>query len=139
MSSVLVHPPTRTPEPVRDVPETKYEYPGIPTTCDGAEAVVHVSQFRIVLALRGEALEPRRRIVRLVKIEEVNEYEEGTVRIGSEPPFSALRHLSGWTLQVECPLEPTAIEGAVVQVKALVEAEATRQKVSSNEDPADKR
>jgi pyruvate-ferredoxin/flavodoxin oxidoreductase len=42
MSSVLVHPPTRTPEPVREVSETKYEYPGIPTTCDGAEAVVHV-------------------------------------------------------------------------------------------------
>src|SRR5260370_27478375 len=42
MSSVLVHPPTRTPEPVREVTETKYEYPGIPTTCDGAEAVVHV-------------------------------------------------------------------------------------------------
>src|SRR3954454_13617429 len=42
MSSVLAHPPTHTPEPARDATETKYEYPGIPTTCDGAEAVVHV-------------------------------------------------------------------------------------------------
>src|SRR3981081_298876 len=42
MSSVLVHPPTRTPEPVREATGTKFEYPGIPTTCDGAEAVVHV-------------------------------------------------------------------------------------------------
>ena len=42
MSSVLVESPTRTPETVRETTETKYEYPGIPTTCDGAEAVVHV-------------------------------------------------------------------------------------------------
>src|SRR5947209_8550982 len=42
MSSVVVQPPPRTPEPVREATETKYEYPGIPTTCDGAEAVVHV-------------------------------------------------------------------------------------------------
>ena len=42
MSSVLAQAPPRTTEPVREAPETKYEYPGIPTTCDGAEAVVHV-------------------------------------------------------------------------------------------------
>src|SRR5258707_2213055 len=42
MSSVLVQPPPRVPETVNEAPETKFEYPGIPTTCDGAEAVVHV-------------------------------------------------------------------------------------------------
>ncbi len=42
MSSVLVQSPPRTPEAVREPSATKYEYPGIPTTCDGAEAVVHV-------------------------------------------------------------------------------------------------
>ncbi len=42
MSSVLAKAPPKTPEPVRESTETKYEYPGIPTTCDGAEAVVHV-------------------------------------------------------------------------------------------------
>ncbi len=42
MSSVLVEVPPRTPETLREAVETKYEYPGIPTTCDGAEAVVHV-------------------------------------------------------------------------------------------------
>ncbi len=42
MSSVLEQAPPRTLEPVREAVETKYEYPGIPTTCDGAEAVVHV-------------------------------------------------------------------------------------------------
>src|SRR5947209_5954727 len=42
MSSVVVQPPPRPPEPVRESAEAKYEYPGIPTTCDGAEAVVHV-------------------------------------------------------------------------------------------------
>src|SRR6202030_3148980 len=31
-----------TPETVERPVETKFEYPGIPTTCDGAEAVVHV-------------------------------------------------------------------------------------------------
>src|ERR1700674_2551569 len=29
-------------KPADAAPETKFEYPGIPTTCDGAEAVVHV-------------------------------------------------------------------------------------------------
>src|SRR5206468_2939357 len=42
MSSVLVPPPSKTPDTLRDKTETKFEYPGIPTTCDGAEAVVHV-------------------------------------------------------------------------------------------------
>src|SRR4051794_17211331 len=42
MSSVLVQSPPRTPETVREQTGAKYEYPGIPTTCDGAEAVVHV-------------------------------------------------------------------------------------------------
>ena len=32
----------RTPDVVKDAVEPKYEYPGMPTTCDGAEAVVHV-------------------------------------------------------------------------------------------------
>ncbi len=33
---------TRAPHPVEQGGEPKFEYPGIPTTCDGAEAVVHV-------------------------------------------------------------------------------------------------
>jgi pyruvate-ferredoxin/flavodoxin oxidoreductase len=32
----------RIPQPTEQAGETKFEYPGIPTTCDGAEAVVHV-------------------------------------------------------------------------------------------------
>src|SRR5215470_18386509 len=32
----------RIPQPVEEAAESKFEYPGIPTTCDGAEAVVHV-------------------------------------------------------------------------------------------------
>jgi pyruvate-ferredoxin/flavodoxin oxidoreductase len=42
MSSVTVKGPARTPEMIEEQAETKFEYPGIPTTCDGAEAVVHV-------------------------------------------------------------------------------------------------
>src|SRR5213592_1542687 len=42
MSQVVAERPTRTPETAPETPETKFEYPGIPTTCDGAEAVVHV-------------------------------------------------------------------------------------------------
>jgi pyruvate-ferredoxin/flavodoxin oxidoreductase len=42
MSIVAVRGPTRTPETHQEAAETKFEYPGIPTTCDGAEAVVHV-------------------------------------------------------------------------------------------------
>jgi pyruvate-ferredoxin/flavodoxin oxidoreductase len=34
--------PTRTPVPAPDAPASRSQYPGIPTTCDGAEAVVHV-------------------------------------------------------------------------------------------------
>src|SRR6266436_6014595 len=49
MSSVLVQPPRmpeqappRTREPQPETTESDFQYPGIPTTCDGAEAVVHV-------------------------------------------------------------------------------------------------
>src|SRR5687768_9560619 len=42
MSIAVAKDPVRTPKP-SDLPaDTKYPYPGIPTTCDGAEAVVHV-------------------------------------------------------------------------------------------------
>ena len=41
--SVAKHPPVdRARVPAGEPTEKKYEYPGIPTTCDGAEAVVHV-------------------------------------------------------------------------------------------------
>src|SRR5262245_47693621 len=42
MSTAVVHEPTRTRQPAEQAEETRYQYPGIPTTCDGAEAVVHV-------------------------------------------------------------------------------------------------
>jgi pyruvate-ferredoxin/flavodoxin oxidoreductase len=42
MSTVTVRKSTRTPQPQETTPEQKFQYPGIPTTCDGAEAVVHV-------------------------------------------------------------------------------------------------
>jgi pyruvate-ferredoxin/flavodoxin oxidoreductase len=42
MSTLMARGPVRTPEPAQEAAETKFEYPGIPTTCDGAEAVVHV-------------------------------------------------------------------------------------------------
>jgi pyruvate-ferredoxin/flavodoxin oxidoreductase len=42
MSSAVVRGPVRTPDTLREAADTKFEYPGIPTTCDGAEAVVHV-------------------------------------------------------------------------------------------------
>src|SRR6516162_8497483 len=42
MSTVTVRKSTRTPQPRETTPEQKFQYPGIPTTCDGAEAVVHV-------------------------------------------------------------------------------------------------
>lgn len=32
----------RPPQPLREAEEHTYEYPGIPTTCDGSEAVVHI-------------------------------------------------------------------------------------------------
>src|SRR5437764_9506754 len=42
MSTATIKKSTRTTEPARESSPTKYQYPGIPTTCDGAEAVVHV-------------------------------------------------------------------------------------------------
>jgi pyruvate-ferredoxin/flavodoxin oxidoreductase len=42
MTTAVARGPVRTPEVIEQPVETKYEYPGIPTTCDGAEAVVHV-------------------------------------------------------------------------------------------------
>jgi pyruvate-ferredoxin/flavodoxin oxidoreductase len=42
MSSAVVERPTRTPAVAPEATGARYEYPGIPTTCDGAEAVVHV-------------------------------------------------------------------------------------------------
>jgi len=42
MSSALAQLPPITLEPAPETNGTKFEYPGIPTTCDGAEAVVHV-------------------------------------------------------------------------------------------------
>ncbi len=41
-SSTTVRELPRTPATSREEVGTQYEYPGIPTTCDGAEAVVHV-------------------------------------------------------------------------------------------------
>src|ERR1700676_469791 len=42
MSSAVLQEPARIPQPIREEPEPAFEYPGIPSTCDGAEAVVHV-------------------------------------------------------------------------------------------------
>src|SRR5256714_1274064 len=42
MSTATLRQSTITPHPVEQAPEAKFQYPGIPTTCDGAEAVVHV-------------------------------------------------------------------------------------------------
>src|SRR5450755_2592187 len=42
MSSAVLQEPVRIAQPVQKEPEASFEYPGIPTTCDGAEAVVHV-------------------------------------------------------------------------------------------------
>jgi pyruvate-ferredoxin/flavodoxin oxidoreductase len=42
MSIVLSDRPVRVREPIEEVVPAKFQYPGIPTTCDGAEAVVHV-------------------------------------------------------------------------------------------------
>src|SRR5215472_8613872 len=42
MSVAAVRDLTRTPQAVDEVVGQKFQYPGIPTTCDGAEAVVHV-------------------------------------------------------------------------------------------------
>src|SRR5260370_23055 len=42
MSSAVAQGPVRTPVTAREARESDFQYPGIPTTCDGAEAVVHV-------------------------------------------------------------------------------------------------
>jgi pyruvate-ferredoxin/flavodoxin oxidoreductase len=42
MSIVVAKEPVRTPKPVDEGAGSRFQYPGIPTTCDGAEAVVHV-------------------------------------------------------------------------------------------------
>src|SRR5262249_55362532 len=42
MSVAVAKGPTRTPESLKEAADPSYQYPGIPTTCDGAEAVVHV-------------------------------------------------------------------------------------------------
>jgi len=42
MSATLLREPVRTKQPAEKPVESNYQYPGIPTTCDGAEAVVHV-------------------------------------------------------------------------------------------------
>jgi pyruvate-ferredoxin/flavodoxin oxidoreductase len=42
MSIATVGQSTRAPQATDQAVEQKFEYPGIPTTCDGAEAVVHV-------------------------------------------------------------------------------------------------
>src|SRR5213592_1464685 len=42
MSTATLRQSTKTPHPVEESQPTKFQYPGIPTTCDGAEAVVHV-------------------------------------------------------------------------------------------------
>src|SRR6266568_3777569 len=42
MSTIFADKAVRTREPQAEATETRYPYPGIPTTCDGAEAVVHV-------------------------------------------------------------------------------------------------
>ena len=42
MTVLTTREPKKIPQPVETPGETKFEYPGMPTTCDGAEAVVHV-------------------------------------------------------------------------------------------------
>ncbi|HUR54308.1 MAG TPA: 2-oxoacid:acceptor oxidoreductase family protein [Gemmataceae bacterium] len=42
MTTAVAEPLARTADPQKEPAETAYQYPGIPTTCDGAEAVVHV-------------------------------------------------------------------------------------------------
>jgi len=42
MSSAVARDPVRTPTPRDQAADNRFEFPGIPTTCDGAEAVVHV-------------------------------------------------------------------------------------------------
>ena len=42
MSTAVIEKPGRTHRPEKQPEQKNFEYPGIPTTCDGAEAVVHV-------------------------------------------------------------------------------------------------
>src|SRR5438094_4079477 len=42
MSIAVARDPVRTLEPVQEAAEPRYQYPGLPTTCDGSETVVHV-------------------------------------------------------------------------------------------------
>jgi pyruvate-ferredoxin/flavodoxin oxidoreductase len=42
MSTVIAKKPTRILQPRDEAAKPNFQYPGIPTTCDGAEAVVHV-------------------------------------------------------------------------------------------------
>jgi pyruvate-ferredoxin/flavodoxin oxidoreductase len=42
MSTAVIEQAPRIPTPQEEANGQKYEYPGMPTTCDGAEAVVHV-------------------------------------------------------------------------------------------------
>src|SRR5271170_7285673 len=42
MSTATVRKSTRATQPLDQSSEAKFQFPGIPTTCDGAEAVVHV-------------------------------------------------------------------------------------------------
>src|SRR6478736_4234905 len=44
MSIAVAKEAVRNLDPLQEPAETQYQYPGIPTTCDGAEAVVHVAQ-----------------------------------------------------------------------------------------------
>src|SRR3954462_4169170 len=46
MSVAVAEVPVRTTEPTREPAPSEFQYPGIPTTCDGAEAVVH-AEIRI--------------------------------------------------------------------------------------------
>lgn len=42
MSTIVAKGPARTADPLGQPTQQSYQYPGIPTTCDGSEAVVHV-------------------------------------------------------------------------------------------------
>src|SRR5438046_10404917 len=42
MSTITVRRSTRPPQALEQPVQPKFQYPGIPTTCDGAESVVHV-------------------------------------------------------------------------------------------------
>ena len=42
MTSAVATEPIRTREPEKEATGEQFQYPGMPTTCDGSEAVVHV-------------------------------------------------------------------------------------------------